>query len=378
MYHPAFFSGTFFYFLLAQASPKTKKRQLFQRTGVTSLAASGDWLLTASFSAPLKLWHLPSAGADLANLKKAGRWWTNERWKSGVVHGDWVEVAENDQKTTAASLNYIHFNYETHLFDRDSNKIGTWQFCEDLTFYGDGSLGHDLASTFMPAARRLSDWKLQETMRQLWICALFVVRSMPFVQMVQHRSALEKSWNWCWNWCETMGSNSKNVNKNLDMPWKKAPRLIALHFSSARWNFFKVKRVPWEHFGAIKNPPFCTFSLADIYYLPDHFFDPTFLPKLSWSFTQKWSPEVPNFATQRLPQNWQTECGVVFRDLEVWRKRHPQPRNVSSHVTNALSMRRFVKEDGGRNTWTDGEEWVEMERNNKTTLFMGNSVHSNR
>ena len=63
-----------------------------------------------------------------------------------MVHGDWVEVAENDQKTTAASLNYIHFNYETHLFDRDSNKIGTWQFCEDLTFYGgDGSLGHDLA-----------------------------------------------------------------------------------------------------------------------------------------------------------------------------------------------------------------------------------------
>lgn len=25
-------------------------------------------------------------------------------------------------------------------------------------------------------------------MRQLWICALFVARSMPFVQMVQHRS----------------------------------------------------------------------------------------------------------------------------------------------------------------------------------------------
>eukprot|EP00434_Breviolum_minutum_P018243 symbB.v1.2.016093.t1/scaffold1215.1/size131139/3 len=54
---------------LTRSSLKTGK------TGVTSLAAlgtaSGDWLLTASFSAPLKLWRLPSAGADLANLKKA-------------------------------------------------------------------------------------------------------------------------------------------------------------------------------------------------------------------------------------------------------------------------------------------------------------------
>ena len=33
-----------------------------------------------------------------------------------MVHGDWVEVAENDQKATVASLNYIHGLTMKHTF----------------------------------------------------------------------------------------------------------------------------------------------------------------------------------------------------------------------------------------------------------------------
>ena len=74
--------------------------QLLQRTGVTSLAAlgtaSGDWLLTASFSAPLKLWHLPSAGSDLANLKKVGDKTSDQR--ASLCMEILVEVAEKQTK----------------------------------------------------------------------------------------------------------------------------------------------------------------------------------------------------------------------------------------------------------------------------------------
>ena len=75
-------------------------------------------------------------------------------------------------------------------------------------------------------------------MRQLWICALFVARSMPFVQMVQHRSGcLTKTFMFVLEF----PVKQPGPKMATETPYDSSPSKLG----GARWNFFKPKRVPW-------------------------------------------------------------------------------------------------------------------------------------